>query len=629
MGNKFTSSQSASAQNVLGLGALGREVEAHFLRENYVALRAILKRRQLRSTSTTEQAFIAALQEQVGILVDRRIEILKRLSCGTTIVPLVHGGHGCLRFLSFAKRGTAAKFTQRKLAGDSLRAVNAGCLAVVKLIADELHVPPPMPQSRFMFGIDGCDETDDLSISDRSVALPAAVAFFSAWTGRPIPNGFVLTGDIDPETGELIPASGLDEKLRVLSAELQGWFRVLVVSLNAAPTIRGSSSGRIVALGTLQQIFDHLWGASWRKVDPKTLDLAGALEDATAEYYMGNNHVARLAFDTISTLAGRKTQMRRIKYYALWRKGSCDTHLGNVSNAKVSLEQAARLGRTLSNGIIPPADYYGCLISRAVCLDDAYDFTGAIRAIDDVIRHLGKVNATSETLGRAKGTRALILLHARRFAEAERSYLQSIQAFKAFGKPAELPRSYCWLAIVRGERGDSAGADRAFRTAEKYSELLNPTAFPSQYSLYADARLSVRTGRHLRCVTRTENRLSKLGKSWPVALAIRYRAEALLALNKFEESLDACRKSQDLFCQLDVTETLAPLAAQPRVIGAIAHFQLGDYAGAADQWESAIELIHQHKTASSYFGPLLRPLNSHIAKSYCSERLALLRKMPY
>jgi tetratricopeptide (TPR) repeat protein len=487
-----------------------------------------------------------------------------------------------------------------------------------------------MPQSRFTFRIWGCEDGDHLPIGDYSITLPAAVAFFSAWTGRPVPAGWVLTGNIDPQTGQLIPVGSLREKLAALSTELQGWFKMLIVPASAETADYPRNAEHLLPVRTLPEALDLLWGATWQKVNPEKLDLAGALEDATAEYYTGNNQAALLAFDRIAILCGQKGQMRRIKYHALWRRGSCDTHLGNINIAKLSIEKAHKLGRQLlSEKIILPDDYYGCLTSNAICLDDAYDFANAAAAINEVIRHLLKARATPEALGRAMGTRALISLHLRRLADAECSCLRSITAFKTFGKMAELSRSYCWLAIVRGERGDLEGADRAFNKAKEYAGILSPAAFQSQYFAYADARISVRTHRYRRCVRRTADLTSKATTSWPIALAIRYRAEAHLRLNKLEECLDDCHRSQDLFSHLEIGETIAPLAAQPHIVATVANMQMADYSSASEQWASAIQLINRHKGASNYFQPTLRRIASEMVARHACEHLNLLKRMPY
>ncbi len=629
----FLKPDGTHSARMFDLRRLRRSLEPYWIRENYAQLEDLLAEFPVRGLATLDR-YVAALRRRCRDLAAKRSRVLDTLGPASTVLPLTHGGRGCVRFLRY--RIPSFPGHSGEIEREFSEAAMRGCRLAADLIVERLPVAIPGIHRRYVLDLFGCEEpAEDVVYVDSSVGLPAAAAFLSAWLRLPLPRGIVLTGDLDGDTGRLLPVGGLREKLECLRTELKGWFHRLIYPVDT-PDAPQAENNDLAPAASLKEAFDLIWGDAWRThAFPEHVDLERALSDAEHEYRLKHTELALAAFRQIVRLCDRQRDVPTIRYKALRRLGSCLTHLGRAEEASGILEQCLAAGSALfHDGRISVEEYQRSRISHAVCLGDQYRFAEGIDVIDDVVAELRNHRSSPQAVGRALGTRALLLCHSGRYAEAEAQYRESIHDFRKEDKKSELPQDFCWLAISLGEQGRSSDALRAVSDGRECSAGIAEPAnrLANEHFLrYAEFRICARISRPDLAIRLPAPSAEEYSPplQWLAALTLRYRAECLLSLGMDEEAILHCKRSAGLFQDSYLVETLAPLAAEPQLLLSGHHARKGEFEICRGLVRSATELILKHKAARHFFEPLVENLLQAEAADLEQTVSSVLRRLPY
>jgi tetratricopeptide (TPR) repeat protein len=600
--------------------------------ENYATVRAAFEQMKppTQVGRTDLQRRIERLKEWESL---RSIRLAELRRPGRILIPLIsRHNRACYRLLAFDedRRG---EFWQESMDTTFRGAVASGYRAILNRIGGELDVPLPSPQINYrcrVLPMADCGDPD-VELTDRSVALPAAVAFFSAWTALPIPDGIVMTGDVDPNSGRIKPVRSVDTKLQALLDETPNrWLkRYFVPACDAEGFARLRAAfpqTEITAVGTIEEVLAHLW-SDWRgRIVVPAPVLEQSFDDADDDYKNHRYEDALPIYRKLVELTQDRPRDIKLHYMSQWRCGATLTHLGRWRAAGKHLRRARKFGPLLrAERVISNADYIGLINNVAHLLTDAYRFEEALALVDDAIVRCEDDEESLEILGRACGTRGLIGFMAGRDVETIKYLNRAIDCFARIGAEDELPRDYCWLGIAYahvGQRGEGFEAIRLGNDILRRNHAdANRRKVTQQFLDYAMVCLEALTGSAASTRIAADRALTGIGEQpyWLAPMVHRYLAESLLANSLPDEALIETAAANTLFDQLGVTSSrpdrsllsLYPLAAKTRLTAALVQYARHEEAAAEQEIAVAAGLLRRFRPAGRFFRPYLSQLTNH------------------
>lgn len=613
--------------------------------ENYSAVRQAFE--QMRPETQVERADLRYRIEQ---LIDWERERSARLSDlrkpGRTLLPLVsRQERTCYRLLSF-EEDRQGEFWQESMDATFRGAVATGYRTILNKIGQDLDVALPSPQVGYccrVLPLAGRGNPD-IRLTDRSVALPAAVAFLSAWASLPIPEGVVLTGDLDPESGRVKRVRALESKLRAIISETPaGWLRRYVVPAGDSETVASLRAAypqiEIIGVETIDEVLTHLW-SDWRqRISIPSPALERSFEDADKDYENHRYADALPIYQRLAELTADSPTDRRLHYLSHWRCCATLTHLGRWSAARKHLQRALELGPELRAGqLISNAEYMGPINNFAHLLADAYCFEPALRLLDRAIARYEKDKESLEILGRAYGTRGHIRFFAGNAEAAVPDLERAIECFSRIGALHELPRDYCWLGIAHaylGERKEGLEAiSRGYDILARHHTDPHRRQLTSHFLDYAGVCLDARTGSAEATRASAARALRGFGGQahWLAPMIRRYLAESMLANGFLDEASAEAAAAVDFFDQLGVSVSrsnssllsLHPLAAKTRLTKALIHHARAETRMAEQEIEAAVDLLRRFRAAAPFFKLFLARLD---AETECQARLRAVQEL--
>ncbi len=406
---------------------------------------------------------------------------------------------------------------------------------------------PPDALEAFSVELDASAEIDG-----GSLGLPAALAFYSLWTGVRFPRGSAATGVLDRDGRvHAVQARGLAAKVRTWKAQYGGsGAPALAPAQPGAPAVAtpcDSLAGALAALGvepTLTPTTSHLGDVATRS------DQLAAAMRAVERQDLGNIPVIEGASPWL-VLADR------IEVLTSSLEGTpdlgLDLHKARILGA-LAYTHAARVGDALS--LLQRVDTEGMraesrLLLAIVRLNRAIDAPGEEdeRHRADLERWLEDESIASGFRMSAMGTLGRFHLHRGRVAQA----LDLLAAAVAAAPDSERARSRIYLAMAARENAD---AQRALDELDRAESELRTHTLPRSRSYYAQTMryLDYERARAFLALARPSDALTAIQKAlqgpdaprgfWPLAGFTRTLAASQLRLGRradWERTMDTLR----------------------------------------------------------------------------------------
>lgn len=358
-----------------------------------------------------------------------------------------------------------------------------GELAARRALGLEGDVKPGIPELRPALELTG------LTGEGASLGLAAAVAAYSRRLDLPVPGDLLMTGVLDPATGEVLPVQGgsvLAEKLGAAARECPR-ARVLyprAQSGDVPEPLRAALD--LVPVALFSEAIEHALGQAHLQQASQDELLARLSQafDAERAYDFGR------AIDLAQSVASIPGATPRQRLRASWIVGACLVHQGRPEDAGRSFEEARALVAELeASDSLEFSDLIYLAMAEADRLADTFEFEQALARLDQARRWA----PSDELRAKHSGLRGLVLHYAGRHAEAVSA---ADDALRRAEQPLDRARFHCWRALARTALGQRA---EALRDVEEGLELCRAVRPPRErpqvaYLLRARARLELSRG---------------------------------------------------------------------------------------------------------------------------------------
>ena len=338
--------------------------------------------------------------------------------------------------------------------------------ATVSALGCRLGLPVIWNPQRYSFWVRDPFDREDSRVSGDSMDLPLALALYSHLTKTPVPADVSASAAVQ-RGGTLQPVSAISTKIEALKRERHYLDRILVAEgqKEIPPTLICRTREVTDILSALELGFPAPPAAG---VIDEVLDIASAEAAIQAQYDAQLSDTCLMNADALIEYLkcpGRsEPDDQRIPalFIALWRRGSCLSHRGDINGAMASLAKAIETYDRYKD-LIPEESCVQCRNSYAVLLKDVFRYKHA----EALHRENGKDLERIGTLGhiRAKNLSSLSQLYLawqkfEQAAEEQKNALAMIHERKR-------ERNYGYLAQIFTRWGRFAKAESALAEQER------------------------------------------------------------------------------------------------------------------------------------------------------------------
>lgn len=456
-----------------------------------------------------------------------------------------------------------------------------GCGAVFAEALDRAHCavfrllgqrhrfnPGALELSRVRLRVRGPAAAEHYLPDGASIGAAAAVVWFSAWTGAPVPCDVALTGAVTAD-GKLAPVDHLPAKVSAALRELPG-LRLVLVPTNCDA---GCADPRVKAVADLEQLLRQVFGdAALRQAPAALLDVEGTVRLGIHCYEKLASHATARAIlnAALEAIDLRRQQQQDPRLYrveqflALWRAGSATIHAGDPEAAGSYLERARALAEELwQQQVLAPGEYYGFRGNLAVLWRDCFRYTEAVELLEQSLEQQRRFRVgqreLAKTLGNLGELRSFI---GRRLAgqgdagaarvcfdQAEQELQQALANLLEVA-PDEVPREHCYLGNLALARGEPQQALRRYARGMTSNQTARHGQQANEaYLGHGQVRALLAAGQPEQAARRAEALLATMDPQlgpYPRQSILKHRGSALLALGQQAEGRAALLSAGDL-----------------------------------------------------------------------------------
>ena len=284
--------------------------------------------------------------------------------------------------------------------------------ATIAALGRRLGLPVIWNPQRYSFCVRDPFEREDSRVSGESMDLPLALALYSHLTKTPVPADVSASAEVQ-RGGTLKPVSAISTKIEALKRERYYLDRILVAEgqKEIPPTLICRTREVTDILSALEFGFPTPPAAG---VIDEVLDIASAEAAIQAQYDAQLSDSCLMNADALIeylNCPGRsEPDDQRIPalFIALWRRGSCLSHRGDLNGAMASLAKAVETYDRYKD-LISEESCVQCRNSYAVLLKDVFRYKHAEALHREIEKDLERIGTTGHI--RAKNLSSLSQLY--------------------------------------------------------------------------------------------------------------------------------------------------------------------------------------------------------------------------
>jgi tetratricopeptide (TPR) repeat protein len=382
---------------------------------------------------------------------------------GMVWIPLYFERAGTAAVARLIVGGEVAPFARREVRGALQRAL----AAVNRLLSGGVKGYEPVPGRDLSVQIDLLTgkEIRGRMLGGDSLALAVAIAVCSWVSKVAIPPNVMITGNIG-EDGVPLRVDKIEAKLQAGIRMIPG-FRMMVYPKDGAP-LEGAGR-KAVAVASLRDAIRVVFGrAAAHRVELSLMNIRGAVAALKTEYQRQRYpFVIELAERILPLLKEKARQYPKEHWEAMICLAAAYGHSGETLKADRVFQAARKLGDALfQEGRINAAERAEAGNMEVSPLRDLFRFEEAEKRLKAC--RMGIPHGSDRGLrGKIDGQIGNLLLDTGRYREAIPFLEESIRNVPQI----ERARNYCYLGQALTALGEKVAAEKAFRKAERESEL--------------------------------------------------------------------------------------------------------------------------------------------------------------
>ncbi|MCA9668628.1 MAG: tetratricopeptide repeat protein [Myxococcales bacterium] len=435
--------------------------------------------------------------------------------------------------------------------------------AVLRLLASRHQLVPARVRALAM----SLDAAGKAVVADgASIAVPAALLYYAAYSGAPLPPDVLSSGDID-ERGRLRPVSAVAAKTRAARRERPLATRLVLAADDAREAGASASSAnvlelvgdlfsnddaesdelRIVGAKDIAELIGTVFGeGALRAGDPSSVEIEASVERGVALFEkhgdsVGARVMLEAALGAIFMQRGRRNDpalWRREELLCRWRIGAALVHAGRVTDAAETLRLARALSEDLwVEGAIDPKTYLGLRGNLAVLWRDSYRYDEARALLEETLELQRSLKQSKREQAKTLGNLGELCSIMGDFTAARRCLERSLRYLRET-YPEEVPRARCYLGNLALREGELDEAHRCFEKGLEENVMVQSGARANAAFLrYGLARAYAARGQHGRAADLCDVALDDLPEyePYPRQLILKVRGLSALAQGERED----------------------------------------------------------------------------------------------